>query len=49
MRLVLPPYQDSLAKLETVTALPHKDGRIDMGAHGKYKEGGLRRKIHDAI
>jgi hypothetical protein len=44
-----PASQDSLAKLEAVTALPHKDGRIDMDAYGKYKEGGLRRKIHDAI
>jgi hypothetical protein len=44
----LPPG-DSLSKLESISALPHKEGRLDMDAYSKYKEGGLRRKIHDAI
>jgi hypothetical protein len=43
------PQGEQLAKLETVAALPHKEGRLDMDAYSKYKEGGLRRKIHDAI
>ncbi len=33
-----PPFGDSLSKLENVTALPHKDGRLDMEAYSKYKE-----------
>jgi hypothetical protein len=44
-----PPSADFLSKLESVAALPQKDGRVDMDAYSKYKEGGLRRKIHDAI
>ncbi len=29
--------------------LPHKDGKLDMEQYGKYKDGGLRQKLHDAI
>jgi hypothetical protein len=43
------PQGEQLSKLETIAALPHKEGRLDMDAYSKYKEGGLRRKIHDAI
>ncbi len=43
------PLGEQLSKLETIAALPHKEGRLDMDAYSKYKEGGLRRKIHDAI
>jgi hypothetical protein len=46
---IAPPSPDAIAKLESVSALPQKDGRVDMEAYAKYKEGGLRRKIHDAI
>jgi hypothetical protein len=44
-----PPSPDALAKLESISALPQRDGRMDMDAYSKYKVEGLRRKIHDAI
>jgi hypothetical protein len=37
------------SKLDQVASLPHKDGKIDMKQYSKYKDGGLRQKIHDTI
>ena len=37
------------AKLDQVANLPHKDGKLDMEQYSKYKDGGLRQKLHDAI
>ena len=37
------------AKLDQPSSLPQKDGKVDMGQYAKYKEGGLRQKIHQAI
>ncbi len=37
------------SKLDQPSQLPQKDGKVDMTQYGKYKEGGLRQKIHQAI
>ena len=37
------------SKLDSPSSLPHKDGKIDMAQYSKYKEGGLRQKVHQAI
>ena len=44
-----PPRSDHLAKLDLPSNLPQKDGKVDMGQYAKYKPGGLRQKIHEAI
>jgi hypothetical protein len=44
-----PPKSDHLAKLDLPHNLPQKDGKVDMGQYAKYKAGGLRQKIHEAI
>ncbi len=36
-------------KLDQISSLPHKDGKLDMDQYAKYKDGGLRQKLHDAI
>ena len=41
-----PPDQ---SKLDQISNLPHKDGKLDMEQYSKYKEGGLRQKLHEAI
>jgi hypothetical protein len=41
-------HQDS-TKLDQISSLPHKDGKLDMDQYSKYKDGGLRQKLHDAI
>jgi hypothetical protein len=38
-----------LLKLDLPASLPHKDGKVDMSQYAKYKTGGLRQKIHEAI
>jgi hypothetical protein len=42
-----PPDQSKLDQIANF--LPHKDGKVDMEQYGKYKEGGLRQKLHEAI
>ncbi len=42
-----PPLDSS--KLDAIASLPHKDGKIDMEQYSKYKDGGLRQRLHDAI
>ncbi len=37
------------SKLDQPSSLPQKDGRVDTDQYSKYKEGGLRQKIHQAI
>ncbi len=37
------------SKLDAIASLPHKDGKIDMEQYSKYKDEGLRQKLHDAI
>jgi hypothetical protein len=37
------------AKLDSPSSLPQKDGKVDMAQYAKYKEGGLRQKVHQAI
>ena len=41
-------HHDS-TKLDQISSLPHKDGKLDMEQYSKYKDGGLRQKLHDAI
>ena len=43
-----PPPGD-LSRLDQLSQLPQKDGKVDMAQYAKYKEGGLRQKIHKAI
>ena len=43
------PPPGNLAQLDQPSQLPHKDGKVDMTQYAKYKEGGLRQKIHKAI
>ena len=38
-----------LSKLDSPANLPQKDGKVDMSQYAKYKTGGLRQKIHEAI
>ncbi len=45
--ITVPPPDSS--KLYAIASLPHKDGKIDMEQYSKYKNGGLRQKLHDAI
>ncbi len=37
------------AKLDSPSSLPQKDGKVDMAQYAKYKEGGLRQKVHTQI
>ena len=37
------------SKLDVISSLPHNDGKVDMEQYSKYKDGGLRQKLHDAI
>ena len=37
------------SKLDLPASLPQKDGKVDMSQYAKYKTGGLRQKIHEAI
>jgi hypothetical protein len=43
------PHTGNLSQLDQPSQLPHKDGKVDMTQYAKYKEGGLRQKIHQAI
>jgi hypothetical protein len=43
------PPSSVLAQLDHPSRLPQKDGKVDMTQYAKYKEGGLRQKIHKAI
>ncbi len=36
------------SKLDQISSLPHKDGKIDMDQYAKYKDGGSRQKLHNA-
>ena len=38
-----------LSKLDSPANLSQKDGKVDMSQYSKYKTGGLRQKIHEAI
>jgi hypothetical protein len=36
-------------KLDQIISLPHKDGKLDKDQYVKYKDGGQRQKLHDAV
>jgi hypothetical protein len=41
-------HQDS-TNLDQISSLSHKDGKLDMDQYLKYKDRGLRQKLHDVI
>jgi hypothetical protein len=44
-----PRNAGEMSKLDSPSSLPQKDGKVDMTQYAKYKKGGLRQKVHQAI